>query len=279
MPRVLLQRGPGLLVSRRDDARDSCSCPVTSPRRKALPWENAVSAEEAVKVLGTWAIGAQVCVPESLMRRPLNPPTSWRPCPGSGPAAGSFWGVSFRPGDVLDLDVGQMEALLAATTPASTLLPGGLGCRGNGRQAGALAPTPAQSSCYACTVALPRVNLNLDLFCDHSSCMCLSMWEVQGRPEQQAHTVPAPLPPHPHPASPCPSRCFLSPGAAETSETAERARLLDNALFAHAESVSSRFFGKDVYYRGIVEFSNASSHCHLLQGCRKGCACFVMGIL
>lgn len=35
-------------------------------------------------------------------------------------------------------------------------------------------------------------------------------------------------------------------------------QVLDNALFAHAESVSSRFFGKDVYYRGIVEFSNVS---------------------
>ena len=33
-------------------------------------------------------------------------------------------------------------------------------------------------------------------------------------------------------------------------------QVLDNALFAHAESVSNRFFGKDVYYRGIVEFSN-----------------------
>ncbi|KAL4444885.1 hypothetical protein ABPG77_003935 [Micractinium sp. CCAP 211/92] len=109
--------------------------------RKALPWENAVSAEEAVKVLG------------------------------------SFWGVSFRPGDVLDLDVGQMEALLAATTPASTLLPGG--------------------------------------------------------------------------------------------ETAERARLLDNALFAHAESVSSRFFGKDVYYRGIVEFSNVCENDCGYCGIRK----------
>ncbi|KAL4448101.1 hypothetical protein ABPG75_005320 [Micractinium tetrahymenae] len=113
--------------------------------RKALPWENAVTAEEAVKVLG------------------------------------SFWGVSFRPGDVLDLDVGQMEALLAATTPAPTLLP----------------------------------------------------------------------------------------GAAATKEAGEHARLLDNALFAHAESVSSRFFGRDVYYRGIVEFSNVCENDCGYCGIRK----------
>ena len=31
---------------------------------------------------------------------------------------------------------------------------------------------------------------------------------------------------------------------------------LDDALFAHAESVTNRFFGPEVYYRGIVEFSN-----------------------
>jgi hypothetical protein len=83
-----------------------------------------------------------------------HPPTH-APAP---PPAGSFWGSSFRPGDVLDLSVDQMEALLAATSTA----------RGGG------------------------------------------------------------------------------------------STVLDNALFAHAESVSQRFFGRDVYYRGIVEFSNVS---------------------
>lgn len=31
---------------------------------------------------------------------------------------------------------------------------------------------------------------------------------------------------------------------------------LDAALFAHADSVTRRFFGDDIYMRGIVEFSN-----------------------
>ncbi|PSC71854.1 iron hydrogenase assembly [Micractinium conductrix] len=113
--------------------------------RKALPWENAVTAEEAAKVLG------------------------------------SFWGSSFRPGDVLDLTVNQMEALLSAITPASTRLP----------------------------------------------------------------------------------------GAAAAPADAERAGLLDSALFAHAESVSNRFFGKDVYYRGIVEFSNVCENDCGYCGIRK----------
>lgn len=46
-------------------------------------------------------------------------------------------------------------------------------------------------------------------------------------------------------------------------------QVLDNALFAHAESVSNRFFGKDVYYRGIVEFSNVrpgQGHAVVLPG-------------
>jgi hypothetical protein len=45
-------------------------------------------------------------------------------------------------------------------------------------------------------------------------------------------------------------------GLLEATSTGAGSRTLDNALFAHAESVTSRFFGRDVYYRGIVEFSN-----------------------
>ncbi|EFN57384.1 hypothetical protein CHLNCDRAFT_142788 [Chlorella variabilis] len=99
--------------------------------QKALPWENAVTAEEAVKVLG------------------------------------SFWGTTFAPGDVLDLSVDQMEGLLSATS------------------------------------------------------------------------------------------------------TGAGSKVLDNALFAHAESVTGRFFGRDVYYRGIVEFSNVCENDCGYCGIRK----------
>ena len=97
------------------------------------------------------------------------------PCPAlpHPPPAGSFWGTTFRPGDVLDLEVDQMEALLAATS--GNLLSGG-------------------------------------------------------------------------------SSSSSSSGG--TAASAGASKVLDDALFAHAESVSNRFFGRDVYYRGIVEFSN-----------------------
>lgn len=45
-------------------------------------------------------------------------------------------------------------------------------------------------------------------------------------------------------------------GLLAATSTGAGSRTLDQALFAHAESVTSRFFGRDVYYRGIVEFSN-----------------------
>ncbi|GAB4823876.1 hypothetical protein N2152v2_010922 [Parachlorella kessleri] len=100
--------------------------------KKALPWENPISAEEAANVLGT------------------------------------FWGVdNIKPGAVLDLDVDQMEGLLRATT------------LGGGN------------------------------------------------------------------------------------------KVLDNALFAHAESVTDRFFGKNVFYRGIVEFSNVCENDCGYCGIRK----------
>ena len=103
------------------------------------------------------------------------PPTN-RPHPALLPitCAGSFWGTTFRPGDVLDLEIDQMEALLAATS-------------GN-------------------------------LLSDSGS-------------SSSSSNGPA-------------------------SASAGASKVLDDALFAHAESVSNRFFGKDVYYRGIVEFSN-----------------------
>lgn len=39
-------------------------------------------------------------------------------------------------------------------------------------------------------------------------------------------------------------------------EAAPRDHRLDQALFSHANGVTERFFGNEVYYRGIVEFSN-----------------------
>ena len=44
---------------------------------------------------------------------------------------------------------------------------------------------------------------------------------------------------------------------------------LDEALFAHAESVTRRFFGSDVYFRGIVEFSNVCEFDCYYCGVRK----------
>ena len=44
---------------------------------------------------------------------------------------------------------------------------------------------------------------------------------------------------------------------------------LDDALFTHAESVTRRFFGKDVYFRGIVEFSNVCEFDCYYCGVRK----------
>eukprot|EP00887_Chlorella_sp_A99_P004653 scaffold4.g4653.t1 len=45
-------------------------------------------------------------------------------------------------------------------------------------------------------------------------------------------------------------------GLLAATSRGEGNKALDDALFAHAESVTNRFFGKDVYFRGIVEFSN-----------------------
>lgn len=44
---------------------------------------------------------------------------------------------------------------------------------------------------------------------------------------------------------------------------------LDEALFTHAESVTQRFFGSDVYFRGIVEFSNVCEFDCFYCGVRK----------
>jgi biotin synthase-like enzyme/GTPase SAR1 family protein len=46
-------------------------------------------------------------------------------------------------------------------------------------------------------------------------------------------------------------------------------KALDDALFTHAESVTHRFFGKDVYFRGIVEFSNVCEFDCYYCGVRK----------
>jgi hypothetical protein len=60
-----------------------------------------------------------------------------------------------------------------------------------------------------------------------------------------------------------------SSGSGGTAASAGASKVLDNALFAHAESVSNRFFGRDVYYRGIVEFSNVRAE----QGRAGGWIC------
>ena len=46
-------------------------------------------------------------------------------------------------------------------------------------------------------------------------------------------------------------------------------KALDDALFAHSESVSRRFFGTEVYFRGIVEFSNVCEFDCYYCGVRK----------
>lgn len=91
------------------------------------------------------------------------------------------------------------------------------------------------------------------------------------RPAALAHDLPSPLC-HAPPCTRPPTGSFWgTPFAAGdvldlsvdqmeallgATSTGAGSKVLDNALFAHAESVSNRFFGKDVYYRGIVEFSN-----------------------
>ena len=47
-------------------------------------------------------------------------------------------------------------------------------------------------------------------------------------------------------------------------------KALEDALFSHAESVSQRFFGREVFYRGIVEFSNVRRAAVCLRGCAAG---------
>ena len=44
---------------------------------------------------------------------------------------------------------------------------------------------------------------------------------------------------------------------------------LDSALFVHADSVTRRFFGDQVYLRGIVEFSNVCANDCGYCGIRK----------
>eukprot|EP00123_Amoebidium_parasiticum_P018355 comp24177_c0_seq5/m.44229 comp24177_c0_seq5/g.44229 ORF comp24177_c0_seq5/g.44229 comp24177_c0_seq5/m.44229 type:complete len:649 (-) comp24177_c0_seq5:19-1965(-) len=53
----------------------------------------------------------------------------------------------------------------------------------------------------------------------------------------------------------------------EVLTAAPQNKLLEKAMFAHADAVTERFFGPDIYYRGIVEFSNV---------CQKDC--FYCGI-
>lgn len=52
--------------------------------------------------------------------------------------AGSFWGTTFQPGDVLDLSVDQMEALLKATSTGEGSKVGGWGRAEGVMGAGAL---------------------------------------------------------------------------------------------------------------------------------------------
>ena len=234
--------------------------PTCVERRKALPWENAVTAEEAVKVLGAWrpdgrapagcaavgmgadeAVGAHIVCASSFFSTHFSksntnlkpntnnagpthaslalPQTCTSPgqrqrLPCTPPVcAGSFWGTTFRPGDVLDLPVDQMEALLKATSTgegSKVSEAGWRGCSWAARR-GVGWGTQATGRPLAFMV------LHSSLPVRHST---LSL----------THSTALPTP----------------------------AQVLDNALFAHAESVSSRFFGKDVYYRGIVEFSNVS---------------------
>lgn len=49
--------------------------------------------------------------------------------------------------------------------------------------------------------------------------------------------------------------------------SARRPQVLDNALFAHAESVTDRFFGKDVYYRGELPRERSAILGHSLMCC------------
>ena len=61
------------------------------------------------------------------------------------------------------------------------------------------------------------------------------------------------------PSSPSPS----SPSSLEPLND------LDRALFVHADSVTRRFFGEEVYLRGIVEFSNVCANDCGYCGIRK----------
>jgi len=56
---------------------------------------------------------------------------------------------------------------------------------------------------------------------------------------------------------------------ATTNEPGTKNSELNDALFAHAESVSRRFFGDKVYQRGIVEFSNVCENDCGYCGIRK----------
>ena len=46
-------------------------------------------------------------------------------------------------------------------------------------------------------------------------------------------------------------------------------KTLEGALFSHADAVTTRFFGNEIYYRGIVEFSNVCQNDCGYCGIRK----------
>lgn len=58
-----------------------------------------------------------------------------------------------------------------------------------------------------------------------------------------------------------------SPASSPARLPAHRPQVLDNALFAHAESVTDRFFGKDVYYRGELPRERSAILGHSLMCC------------
>ena len=46
-------------------------------------------------------------------------------------------------------------------------------------------------------------------------------------------------------------------------------KTLEGALFSHADAVTTKFFGNEIYYRGIVEFSNVCQNDCGYCGIRK----------
>ena len=62
---------------------------------------------------------------------------------------------------------------------------------------------------------------------------------------------------------------FPSSPSFTSSSSLEPFGELDRALFVHADSVTRRFFGDEVYLRGIVEFSNVCANDCGYCGIRK----------